>query len=145
MEFHDLSSRDLAEVLVLNNEAVPAVNELDATRLARLRVLATYAFGIRTPAHQGLAGFCLAFTPGAPYESLNYRWFSARYDSFTYLDRIVIHPSLRGQGLGSACYGELERRIAGSTPWLFCEVNIRPRNDGSLRFHHRLGFTEAGN
>ena len=42
------------------------------------------------------------------------------------------------------CAAELERRIAGSTPWLLCEVNVRPLNAGSLRFHHRIGFTEVG-
>ena len=29
-------------------------------------------------------------------------------------------------------------------PVLLCEVNVKPRNEGSLRFHHRLGFREVG-
>ena len=27
---------------------------------------------------------------------------------------------------------------------LCCEVNLEPPNPGSLRFHHRIGFTEVG-
>ena len=27
---------------------------------------------------------------------------------------------------------------------LCCEVNVRPRNDASLRFHHSIGFREVG-
>jgi hypothetical protein len=27
---------------------------------------------------------------------------------------------------------------------LTCEVNLRPPNEGSLRFHRRLGFREVG-
>lgn len=140
----DLGPDDLPEALELNNAAVPAVNGLDLDALSRLVTMAAHAFGLRLRSHPGLAGFCLAFTPGAAYESPNYRWFGARYESFTYLDRIVVDARQRGHGLGTAGYSELERRIDGSTPWLFCEVNIRPMNAGSLRFHHRLGFVEVG-
>ncbi|NNE42793.1 MAG: GNAT family N-acetyltransferase, partial [Gemmatimonadetes bacterium] len=34
--------------------------------------------------------------------------------------------------------------IGGRAPMITCEVNTRPRNDGSLRFHARLGFREVG-
>jgi predicted GNAT superfamily acetyltransferase len=27
---------------------------------------------------------------------------------------------------------------------LFCEVNVRPRNDASLAFHEAIGFREVG-
>ncbi len=140
----DLTAADLAAALALNNAAVPALNELDEPELTRLFASAAHALAVGWPDGGGLAGFCLAFAPGAEYESLNYRWFSERYQSFTYLDRIVVDPSQRGSGIGAALYAELERRIAGSTPWLLCEVNVRPLNAGSLRFHHRIGFAEVG-
>jgi len=145
----DLTAADLVAALALNNDAVPALNELDEPELTRLFGAAAHALAVAWPdgerlAGFRLAGFCLAFAPGADYESLNYRWFSERYKSFTYLDRIVVDPSRRGGGIGAALYTELERRIAGHTPWLLCEVNVRPLNAGSLRFHHRLGFSEVG-
>ena len=90
------------------------------------------------------AGFCLTMAPGADYESLNYQWFSSRYEEFTYLDRIVVSSASRNEGLGAALYAELELRIAGTPRWLLCEVNVKPLNEGSLRFHRRIGFTEVG-
>jgi predicted GNAT superfamily acetyltransferase len=82
--------------------------------------------------------------PGADYGSVNYRWFSERYESFAYLDRVAIDAAHQSRGLGAALYGEVERRLAGSVPWFVLEVNLRPRNDGSLRFHSRQGFVEVG-
>jgi hypothetical protein len=139
----DLTAADLELALVLNNAAVPALNALDAAELARLHSSAAHALGAVGPDGE-LAGFCLTLAPGVAYDSLNYRWFSARYDSFTYLDRIVVAPPHRNSGLGASLYAELERRIAGNPRWLLCEVNVKPRNEGSLRFHQRIGFVEVG-
>ena len=143
MKIRDLVTDDLPAALVLNNAAAPAVNELDRAELGRLHAMAAHALAATGPAGE-LTGFCLTFSPGADYDSLNYTWFSTRYTSFTYLDRIVVSPSRRSQGLGVGLYAELERRIARRTPWLFCEVNVRPLNAGSLRFHERIGFAEVG-
>ena len=142
MRIRDLVTTDLEAALALNNANTPALNELDLAELQRLHGLAT--FGLAAEVDGALAGFCLTLGPGADYESLNYRWFSARYDAFTYLDRIVVDTALRGVGIGAAFYTELEQRIAGRPRWLLCEVNVRPMNEGSLRFHHRVGFTEVG-
>ena len=144
VEIRDLHTDDLVAALELNNAAAPALNELDLAELTRLAGLAAHGLAAEIPGAGGLVGFCLAFEPGADYESLNYTWFSRHYESFTYLDRIVVDPTLRSRGLGAALYAELEVRIDGRTPWLFCEVNVRPLNAGSLRFHHRIGFAEVG-
>jgi predicted GNAT superfamily acetyltransferase len=80
--------------------------------------------------------------PGASYGSMNYAWFSARYEDFVYLDRVAVAATHRGAGLGSALYAEVERRTRA--PHFTLEVNLRPRNDGSLRFHARHGFVEVG-
>lgn len=138
----DLTAGDLPEALVLNNGAVPALSELTADELARLVADSQYALAVRHG--DRLAGFCITFLPGADYPSPNYCWFANRYASFSYLDRIVVHESLRGRGAGAAMYDEIEQRIAGALPWLLCEVNVRPLNAGSLRFHHRIGFVEVG-
>ncbi len=144
MRIRDLSRDDWTGVLTLNNAAAPAVNELAPAELEWLAGVAAHGLVAEVPGAPEPAGFCLTMGPGLSYESLNYRWFSTRYESFTYLDRIVVDPSHRGSGIGAALYAELERRIAGRTPWLLCEVNVRPLNAGSLRFHQRIGFTEVG-
>ena len=143
MEFRDLRADDHQLVLSLNNGALPAVSPLDDDGLVALVGECSHAI-VAVNDDGSLGGFCITLGPGAAYTSLNYRWFAARYDAFEYLDRIVVAPAARGTGIGGAMYDELERRIAGNAPWLLCEVNVRPLNEGSLRFHHRIGFVEVG-
>ncbi|HEY4332956.1 MAG TPA: GNAT family N-acetyltransferase [Ilumatobacteraceae bacterium] len=141
MDVRLLRATDLAACVQLNNDAVPAVSEAD---LAKLQRLADASLLSLVAEHEGeVVGFCINFGPGAEYESVNYRWFCERYEDFAYLDRIVVAPSARNMGIGAALYAAVEEHIAG-TPWLLCEVNLRPRNDGSLRFHARIGFIEVG-
>ncbi|MCU1388275.1 MAG: hypothetical protein JWL72_1613 [Ilumatobacteraceae bacterium] len=141
MDIRPLRPDDLATCVTMNNEAVPAVSEAD---LAKMTALVDASLLSLVVEHDGeIVGFCVNFGPGADYQSVNYLWFCARYEEFAYLDRIVVSPAARNFGIGAAIYAAVEERIAG-TPWLLCEVNLRPRNDGSLRFHERLGFVEVG-
>jgi len=147
VHIRDLRWGDLAAVLALNNENVPAVSPLDATALARLTTLASVP--LVAEIDHVFAGFCLVLPPGADYASLNYGWFSAHagalgYGTFAYLDRIAVAPSARRHGVGRAFYARLVERLRGVAPVLFCEVNIRPRNDVSLAFHESVGFREVG-
>jgi hypothetical protein len=135
-----LAPTDLERVLAINEGGVPGVGLIDATGLARLVDEASIAL-VATVDH-AIAGFCLVLAPGADYRSVNYRWFSERYDDFVYLDRVAIAPEFQGRGLGRALYEEVERRARAA--WFTLEVNLRPRNDGSLAFHDRLGFVEVG-
>jgi predicted GNAT superfamily acetyltransferase len=141
-----LTPADLPRVLELNQGALPAVSPLGLEALERLVAQCSMALGVEAPdgsATAGeLAGFCLVLEPGADYGSGNYRWFSERYDSFVYLDRVVVDEAHRGQGLGRALYEEVEQ--LATAPLFTLEVNLRPRNDGSLAFHAALGFTEVG-
>lgn len=133
---------DLAEVLALNNANVPELNELDAPEVARLAALAASALVAEVDGR--FAGFCWVIAPGQSYGSLNYAWFSARYTSFVYLDRIAVHPDFRRFGIGRGFYAELVREFTSVWPVLLCEVNVRPLNEASLRFHQSLGFREVG-
>ena len=142
MIIRPLAHHDLDDVLALNNASVPAVNELDAPEVARLASLAEAALVAEVEGR--FAGFCWTLGPGQPYASLNYAWFSARYTDFTYLDRIAVADEFRRFGVGRALYAELVRRFTGTRPVILCEVNVRPRNEVSLRFHEGLGFREVG-
>ena len=141
MNIRPLRLDDLPTVVQLNNAAVPAVSEAD---LAKMQLLVEQSHLSLVAEHGGhVVAFCINFGPGADYSSVNYLWFCARYDEFVYLDRIAVAESARNLGIGAALYAAVEAHIAG-TPWLLCEVNLRPRNDGSLRFHDRIGFVEVG-
>ena len=135
---------DLDRVLAINESGVPGVGPIDASQLAHLVDESSMALvaTVDDPTDDTVAGFCLVLPPGADYGSVNYRWFSERYDDFVYLDRVAIAPEFQGRGLGRELYDEVERRADAA--WFTLEVNLRPRNDGSLAFHDRLGFVEVG-
>lgn len=141
VNIRETSANDLDAALALNNANVPAVNELDAPEIARLLSIAEVALTAEVDGQ--FAGFCIVFAPGVDYGSLNYAWFSRNYTDFAYLDRIAVHHGFRRYGIGRAFYGELVQRLTGSFPVLTCEVNVRPRNDASLHFHHSIGFREV--
>ena len=132
---------DLEEVLRLNNAAVPAVNRLAQTDIAWFLRNAPY-FTIADDG--GVAAFLVGLEPGLAYRSPNYRWFCERYDRFAYIDRIVVAPSARRLGLGRRLYDDFAARRGGAAGRLVCEVNIRPANDRSMRFHTMYGFSEIG-
>jgi predicted GNAT superfamily acetyltransferase len=153
------SERDIPEALALNNASVPDLNELDENAMRRLLEMADTALvaewvaelveaesahGSPDNPSSPFAGFCWVMTKGQPYDSLNYRWFSERYEQFVYLDRITVMPHARRAGVGRALYAHLINRYRGVHPVLTCEVNLVPRNDTSLRFHAGLGFVEVG-
>ena len=142
MKIRETVAADLDAALALNNSSMPALNELDAPELERLHAMA--ALALTAEVDGAFAGFCITFGPGVDYGSLNYGWFSRNYDHFVYLDRIAVDPVYRRLGIGRAFYAEVIDRFTGVFPHLLCEVNVRPRNEPSLLFHHSIGFREVG-
>jgi predicted GNAT superfamily acetyltransferase len=139
------TDRDLDEILVHNNAAVPAVNELTRSDLDWFLGEA-HSFLVVDAPDGSIAGFVIGLAgPGLDYQSLNYAWFSARYDSFVYVDRIVVVEQGRGLGIGTRLYDEFARRgRADDHRVMLAEVNIEPRNDVSLAFHEARGFVRVG-
>ena len=138
----DAVERDHAAVLALNNAAVPHVNVLTAEQFSWLATRTDY---FRVCANEGgVVGFVFAIADGTDYWSANYAWFDERYDSFLYLDRVVVAEHGRRTGAGRALYSDLELFASGRWPRILLEVNLRPPNPGSLRFHERMGFREVG-
>ena len=133
---------DLATLLAMNNASVPAVSGLNASELQRL--LEQSSPTLVAVVNSQAVGFVECLGPGLEYTSENYRWFSARYPSFAYVDRVVVAEHHRGQRVGQALYEALDHRAPADVPVILCEVNLDPPNPGSLRFHARLGFEEVG-
>ncbi|MGB0750066.1 MAG: GNAT family N-acetyltransferase [Magnetospiraceae bacterium] len=142
MIIRPFASEDLPVLLAVNTQALPAVNQIDAAEMRWLTDNALATLVAESP--RGIAGFMIALGPGLDYDSDNYRWFSPRYPRFSYVDRVVVADGFRGAGVGEALYGELARLSEGRAPVILCEVNERPPNPGSLRFHQRLGFRIVG-
>ena len=140
-----LAEDHLAELVALNNAALPAVSELDLTAARHLASLPGVHLAV-VDEEGRLGAFLLTLDQGGlDYDSPNYRWFCERHgQGFLYVDRIVVDERLRSGGIGEQLYRRAVALDAGRSAVLCAEVNIRPRNDGSLRFHERLGFVAAG-
>jgi len=138
----ETSASDLDAVLELNAGAVPDVNLVSMDTLRRLREQACYFKVAKSDGR--VVGFLLALPEGAAYESINYRWFSARHPTFVYIDRIVVDPRFQREGVGRRLYADLETMARARAPVLACEVNLRPPNAGSMKFHESFGFEEVG-
>jgi predicted GNAT superfamily acetyltransferase len=135
---------DLGRVLQINEANVPEVGSVDADRMSMLVQMSPIALAVELDA--AMVGFCLVLPSNAPYDSVNYRWFTQRYDDFMYLDRVAFVGPAQGRGLGTLLYAEVDRRMAesGLAGHLALEVNVDPPNEPSLAFHARRGFSEVG-
>jgi len=137
---------DLGDVLALNNAAAPAVNELISSDLEWFAEV-SHLFLVserKVDERRQITGFLIGLIgPGVDYESINYNWFTSRYESFLYVDRVVVDGSSWGQGNGRRFYEALA--ASGSNQPVMCaEVNVKPRNERSLIFHEKFGFTPVG-
>lgn len=141
MEIRTLLPTDADAVLRLNEESVTALSPLAAADLEVHRRSAAHAVVCEVDGE--VAGFALAYGPGSPYESINYRWHHERFSDFLYLDRIAVASARRRHGIGTALYEHLEGYAAGHGR-MVCEVNSEPPNPESLAFHTRRGYRVIG-
>jgi predicted GNAT superfamily acetyltransferase len=152
---------DLREaVLALNNAHAVELSWLAPSQLVSLLERAFYArtigapgieapgigaLGIGAPEMGQVAAFLLAFDEAADYDSPNYLWFRDRYERFVYIDRVVVAPDARGQGVADKLYADLIARASAlGYDRLVCEVNADPPNPASDSFHARHGFVPVG-
>ena len=137
---------DLRRVLALNNRCAPGA--LTAETYAGMRWYASaapYFHVVEAREPRELAAFLIAFVEDDDYHSGNHAWFRERLEDFVYIDRIAVEEAYRGRRLGRTLYEHLAEwaRARGATR-LTCEVNVEPRNEGSLAFHERTGFRALG-
>ncbi len=92
----------------------------------------------------GIAAFLIGLRAGSAYASPNYRWFCAHYEDFAYVDRIAVAERARRQGLASQLYDDFMTMMRPHVTIMTCEVNLRPPNPTSLRFHENRGFCRVG-
>ena len=144
MKFSILNTKkgDFVQIHSLNQLSLPAVSSVTINEMNKFLQIADY---FRTlTINNEFAGFLIALFPGKDYKSLNYKWFEKRYKSFIYVDRIVIKSKHRGKGLGKAFYSDLTKFSQHKINYITCEVNIRPKNEGSMIFHKTYGFDQVG-
>lgn len=133
---------EIDAVLELNEAAVPAVNSLTREEMAWFVRNAAW-FRVAADA-EGPAAFLVGLRAGSEYDSPNYRWFCARYADFAYVDRVAVAPRARRQGLASRLYDDFAEAMRTEVDVVTCEVNLRPANPVSMRFHEQRGFRQVG-
>ena len=100
-------------------------------------------FKVVTNRSQKICGFLLVLPSGLEYDSLNYKWFSSRYEKFAYIDRIAISKNWRNKGMGKSLYTDLENTLK-DYKLIACEFNVIPLNQVSKQFHERLNYENVG-
>ena len=144
MEFSIIRTKKnhLNEILTLNESFLPAVSSVDINQMNRFLKFADYFKSVLI--NNKISGFLIAIQPGKKYDSLNYKWFEKKFESFIYVDRIVIGSEFQGQGIGKVLYNDLQSYASKKTNIITCEVNIKPSNEGSMIFHQKYGFKKVG-
>ena len=128
------------ELLDANNASARETSMLSRARFDRLISTARVALFV-PPA----AAFLLAFEQSDDYDGGHFLWFRSRLDKFLYIDRVVVAEAYRRQGLGHLLYVDVfKRAVELGHARVVCEVNLRPPNPVSDKFHAAQGFEEIG-
>ena len=138
----DAKHSDIDKIVQINKSAIPAVNYVSYNEFEWFLNRKLY-FKIAENSHGAISGFLLVLPSGLDYKSLNYKWFSGRYEKFAYIDRIVIMDEFKKNGIGKSLYLDLEKNIS-EYKLIACEFNIVPPNPVSKKFHESLNYENVG-
>ena len=127
-------------LLRVNNASAAETSPLSRARFDQLIAAARIALSV-TPA----AAFLLAFEQSDDYDGGHFLWFRRQFEKFLYIDRVVVAEQYRRHGLGHMLYADVSKRAIklGHTR-VVCEMNHRPPNPVSDKFHAVQGFEEVG-
>ena len=143
LSIRSVTTADFDAVVVLNTSEVQYTSPMDIEHLRSLDAISEYHKVVIVDGE--VAGFLLVMSNGCDYINDNFEWFSSRYNSFLYIDRIVIGSDYQGLKLGTLLYKDLftYARARGITN-ITCEYNVVPPNEPSRLFHNRFSFSEVG-
>lgn len=138
-----LSSKLLENLYSLNQENTPEVGSLnDAESFRKLLELSSTSLLIEYK--NQVIGFMICFRENSVYGSENYKFFNDKKEKFIYIDRVVIKSGFRRMGFGTEIYKHIDEAASKNFLPICCEVNSMPRNEISINFHIKNGFTEVG-
>lgn len=140
MKILKIARSDFDAVLELNAASVPHVNLIGDDELQWFTDHAAFVRVVKID--DRFAGFLIGLRPGSNYASPNYRWFCDHYADFAYVDRVAVSQWARRKGIAESLYAAFADSQPG-VPVMTCEVNLRPPNEGSMRFHERQGFRQV--
>ena len=142
MDIAALSQSDLEAIWSINEQGLPGTGRVSKEEIIHLLDFSSLSLGAYIEGE--LLGFVICLPPRTTYGSLNYAWFNEHYNSFIYVDRIAVSEQHRDSGIGTALYNHVIAYSQEHAIPIAAEVNRKPPNPGSMRFHHRFGFEEVG-
>ena len=142
MEMRALSFDDVEVMWTINEQGLPGTGQVSRQELRDLLTLSILPIGAFQD--EEMLAFVMGLPPRTTYGSLNYAWFNERFDSFIYVDRIAVLEAHRNKSVGTKLYERVVAYSKENNIPIAAEVNLKPPNPGSMRFHHRFGFEEVG-
>ena len=133
---------DLKDIIEINEQSIPAVNTVSLIQFETFLRDSIY-FKAVTNLSQKICGFLLVLPSGLEYDSLNYKWFSSRYEKFAYIDRIAISEKWRNKGMRKSLYTDVENTLK-DYKLIACEFNVIPPNQVSKQFNESLDYENVG-
>ncbi len=134
-----LAGRDHAAVLALNAACQPDLTRLEADDLSSWLSRVGTHWVAADSATDVPVGYLLSFAHDADYAGEAMQALRRELaPPFTYIAQVALAPEHRRAGLGRALYATAFH--AASAPLLCADVNLRPPNESSYRFHLRLDF-----
>ena len=139
----DYDENHVSDIYSINQDNVPEVGSLDSLEQQK-KLLSVSSYHSILLKENELIGFSICFRELRPYWSENYKYFENKLDRFLYIDRIAIRSEYRRQGHAKRMYGDIFNFASQDDLIVTAEVNTKPANQGSLRFHEYMGFKEVG-
>jgi predicted GNAT superfamily acetyltransferase len=139
MNIRRAQDKDLPRILELNNIESKWVGEKEISFFQKYLNIPFFSIIEDT---DKVVGFLMAMDHDTDYDSINFLWFKNKFKKYYYIDRVIVDESMRGKGIASLLYKEVINK-KGDTP-LVAEVAIEPPNEGSVKFHDKVGFKEVG-
>ena len=139
----DYDENYVSDIYIINQDNVPKVGSLDSIDQQK-KLLSVSSYHSILLEDDELIGFAICFRESRPYWSENYKYFENKLDRFLYVDRIAIRSEYRRQGHAKRMYGDIFDFAGQDGLIVTAEVNTKPANQGSIRFHEYMGFKEVG-
>jgi predicted GNAT superfamily acetyltransferase len=139
MNIRRAQDKDLPRILELNNIESKWVGEKEISFFQKYLNIPFFSIIEDT---DKVVGFLMAMDHDTDYDSINFLWFKNKFKKYYYIDRVIVDESMRGKGVASLLYKEVINK-KGNMP-LVAEVAIEPPNEGSVKFHDKVGFKEVG-
>ena len=133
----------------LNQENTPEVGSLNNSEyipesLRKLIELSSIQNLLIEYKDQVLLALLFVSRENSVYDSENYKFFNGNKKNLYILIELSLNHGFRRMGFGTQIYKYIDEVAYKNFLPICCEVNSMPKNEISLNFHIKNGYTEVG-